>query len=214
MLLYKPVTEDCSVQEEFCETFHRYFGVSIDPVNQGIFKFFFQLLNFPPFFRAEMVSSETFVCQTSFQVTCPNGDNYSSTEEMINLNDDDSFNDNSLVENQTDLPVDLDQDYTTKKQSDLPVDLEPDYTIESRKDLPVDLDDADAGNSTADKVCHPNVVAICQTKPEIVTVTEQRQICETGSGKKNLVTTKICITYKDGSWFCKNLVSLAIQIII
>ena len=78
----------------------------------------------------------------------------------------------------------------------------------------VDLDDADAGNSTADKVCHPNVVAICQTKPEIVTVTEQRQICETGSGKKNLVTTKICITYKDGSWFCKNLVSLAIQIII
>jgi hypothetical protein len=28
-------------------------------------------------------------------------------------------------------------------------------------------------------VCHPNIVSLCQTKPEIVTVTEQRQMCGT-----------------------------------
>jgi hypothetical protein len=56
---------------------------------------------------------------------------------------------------------------------------------------------------------HPNVVAICQTKPEIVTVTEQRQLCAErtkSSDAKKSVTTKICVSYADGSWFCKNLV--------
>ena len=67
-------------------------------------------------------------------------------------------------------------------------------------------------NSTSDnstgQICHPNMVAICQTKPEIVTVTEQRQLCTNEKNEKNFATTKICITYKDGSWYCKNLVNI------
>ena len=55
------------------------------------------------------------------------------------------------------------------------------------------------------------MVAICQTKPEIVTVTEQRQLCTNEKNEKNYATTKICITYKDGSWYCKNLVNIKNQ---
>ena len=68
-------------------------------------------------------------------------------------------------------------------------------------------DNSTSDNSTG-QICHPNMVAICQTKPEIVTVTEQRQLCTNEKNEKNFATTKICITYKDGSWYCKNLVNI------
>ena len=147
-----------------------------------------------------MISSDTFVCQTSFHVSCPDGQDYSSVQEKINLTDR-SFGDNLFpAENRT-----LEFDDTSSKSAS------------ASDDNSIDDDD---------QVCHPNIVAVCQTKPEVVTVTEQRQLCKTGprprtrtgsrpgsrterpeSSDSNPVTTKICITYKDGSWFCRNLVS-------
>ncbi len=46
-------------------------------------------------------------------------------------------------------------------------------------------DSSSTDNSTErGEVCHSNIVAICQTKPEIVTVTEQRQMCNSSSNPK------------------------------
>ena len=70
------------------------------------------------------------------------------------------------------------------------------------------LEDNSTSYNSTGQICHPNMVAICQTKPEIVTVTEQRQLCTNEKNEKNFATTKICITYKDGSWYCKNLVNI------
>ena len=137
-----------------------------------------------------MISSETFVCQTSLHVSCPDGQDYSSVQEKINLTDR-SFGDNLFPSNNQTLEFD-----------DTSVDGDDGNDVSSTDD-----------NSIEDQVCHPNIVAVCQTKPEVVTVTEQRQLCKTGSRRgvegpdSNPVTTKICITYKDGSWFCRNLVS-------
>ena len=101
--------------------------------------------------------------------------------------------------------------YSEENFDDLPSSNEKNDDIltseeENFDNSTVDNYEENSDNSTTE-ICHPNIVAICQTKPEIVTVTEQRQNCSRKrNGEDQLLTTKICITYKDGSWYCKNLV--------
>eukprot|EP00088_Acartia_fossae_P068170 TRINITY_DN8592_c0_g1_i1.p1 TRINITY_DN8592_c0_g1~~TRINITY_DN8592_c0_g1_i1.p1 ORF type:complete len:999 (+),score=189.42 TRINITY_DN8592_c0_g1_i1:42-2999(+) len=48
--------------------------------------------------------------------------------------------------------------------------------------------------------CFNNPIVSCTTLPQTVAVTEKRQYCQ---GYEGLVTTKICITYPDASWVCR-----------
>lgn len=51
------------------------------------------------------------------------------------------------------------------------------------------------------EVCHDNHVAICVKMPDTVTLTEKRQKC---NGDLTERTTKMCVTYTNGTWSCKN----------
>ena len=176
-----------------------------------------KVVNSPQFFfRAEKIESETFVCQTSSQIICPNENRVITNTHNVNLNDnltnDILTNDNSTVEGRnsygrpTLIQNILDEDDNSENNN---FTFNSSTNDNSTKDSTTNDDSANANSNEQGEVCHPNIVAICQTKPEIVTVTEQRQNCSNSRNPKrenNYVTTKICITYKDGSWYCKNLV--------
>jgi len=48
--------------------------------------------------------------------------------------------------------------------------------------------------------CERNPIVVCNTVPQTVAITEKKQRCGL---KKSLQTTKICFTYPDASWVCK-----------
>ena len=196
-----------------------------------------------------MIASETFVCQTSFQVNCPNDEKNRSrtvtSKHSIDFNDSwsDDNSTNNVETNKRSIFSEEDlYDYDSSTSSDVNK-TDNSTNVDNLKNESIQIgtlnvsSNFENGNnssnlenksddSTSDEICHPNVVAICQTKPEIVTVTEQRQLCSNKKrrtnffkedsnhrnlfkddlNQKSFVTTKICITYKDGSWFCKNLV--------
>ena len=59
--------------------------------------------------------------------------------------------------------------------------------------------------------CYPNRLAVCHSKPKIVTVTETQQLCGKEFQAKTYRTTKMCITYEHdtdetlvGDWKCLN----------
>jgi hypothetical protein len=132
---------------------------------------FWKISEIEIFFRAERIESETFVCQTSSQIICPNENRVITNTHNVNLNDN-STNDILTTDNST----------TESRNSNGRPTLIQDILDDDDNSA---NDNSTHVNSTYDKmpnvnitgeVCHPNVVAICQTKPEIVTVTEQRQV--------------------------------------
>jgi len=191
-----------------------------------------------------MIASETFVCQSSFQVICPNDAKNQSrlvtSKHSIDLSDnwseDNSTSNVETIKRSIFNNEDISDEYDSRAEnnsssvinktdnSSNPLNFQSEniqketFQVESggnSSNVENKTDNSSIDNSSSNETCHPNVVAICQTKPEIVTVTEQRQLCSNkkrerkfDSNPKNFVTTKICITYKDGSWFCKNLVKL------
>jgi len=48
--------------------------------------------------------------------------------------------------------------------------------------------------------CERNPIVVCNTVPQTVAITEKKQRCGV---EKSLQTTKICFTYPDASWVCK-----------
>ena len=146
-----------------------------------------------------MIASETFVCQTSFQVNCPNDEKNRSrtvtSKHSIDFNDSwsDDNSTNNVETNKRSIFSEEDlYDYDSSTSSDVNK-TDNSTNVDNLKNESIQIgtlnvsSNFENGNnssnlenksddSTSDEICHPNVVAICQTKPEIVTVTEQRQL--------------------------------------
>jgi hypothetical protein len=70
---------------------------------------------------------------------------------------------------------------------------------------PACKDDDSCSAQSCPSYCERNSIVVCSTEPQKVVVTEKRQVC---GEDKQLVTTKICFTYPDASWFCRSLLYL------
>lgn len=60
--------------------------------------------------------------------------------------------------------------------------------------------DKSCNPETCPALCERNPIVVCSTVPQTVAITEKKQKC---GKKKKLQTTKICFTYPDASWICK-----------
>jgi len=54
--------------------------------------------------------------------------------------------------------------------------------------------------SCEETYCEKNSIVVCSTLHQTVAITEKKQVC---GGERSLQTTKICFTYPDARWACR-----------
>ena len=62
--------------------------------------------------------------------------------------------------------------------------------------------DVQFSENQEEEICYDNSVAFCSKTPQLVTITMKKQPC--GRSLK-MTASKMCITYPNGQWSCKNL---------
>lgn len=73
-------------------------------------------------------------------------------------------------------------------------------TIICQKPADVVCDPCERGQTCDEQVCERNTIVVCNTVHQTVAITERKQRCGLAG---ELVTTKICFTYPDASWVCR-----------